>query len=249
MVKESKVSSWKGFLMTLAATTVSIVLTFGTSAIIDRKKQNAEKREMVMMVMYDMRETLKSVQQCDGQLNAFFEAQLDAVSHPKNFDADYAALALNIPDLQYTTTTENIFRTNIETIRTIGNILFVETVSSFYDQRSRYRKEVADEFQERANVAILSYDNLSAFDTSVLPLLSQALLRNMKGEYEQCKLMMKVTDKELEVFSIERNKLMEAAGVGGSLEEGEQIGRSMNQRKEQLRKAREAGREELNKNK
>ena len=246
MVKESKVSSWKGFLMTLAATTVSIVLTFGTSAIIDRKKQNAEKREMVMMVMYDMRETLKSVQQCDGQLNAFFEAQLDAVSHPKNFDADYAALALNIPDLQYTTTTENIFRTNIETIRTIGNILFVETVSSFYDQRSRYRKEVADEFQERANVAILSYDNLSAFDTSVLPLLSQALLRNMKGEYEQCKLMMKVTDKELEVFSIERNKLMEAAGVGGSLEEGEQIGRSMNQRKEQLRKAREAGREELN---
>ena len=113
--------------MTLAATTVSIVLTFGTSAIIDRKKQNAEKREIVMMIMYDMRETLKSVQQCDGQMNAFFEAQLDAVSHPKNFDADYAALALNIPDLQYTTTTENIFRTNIETIRTIGNILFVET--------------------------------------------------------------------------------------------------------------------------
>ena len=249
MVKESKVSSWKGFLMTLAATTVSIVLTFGTSAIIDRKKQNAEKREMVMMVMYDMRETLKSVQQCDGQLHAFFEAQLDAVSHPKNFDADYAALALNIPDLQYTTTTENIFRTNIETIRTIGNILFVETVSSFYDQRSRYRKEVADEFQERANVAIQSYEDLSAFDTSVSPFLSQAMLRNMKGDYEQCKLMMKVTDKELEVFSIERNKLMEAAGVGGSLEEGEQIGRSMNQRKEQLRKAREAGREELNKNK
>jgi hypothetical protein len=246
MVKESKVSSWKGFLMTLAATTVSIVLTFGTSAIIDRKKQNAEKREMVMMVMYDMRETLKSVQQCDGQLNAFFEAQLDAVSHPKNFDADYAALALNIPDLQYTTTTENIFRTNIETIRTIGNILFVETVSSFYDQRSRYRKEVADEFQERANVAILSYDNLSAFDTSVLPLLSQALLRNMKGEYEQCKLMMKVTDKDLEVFSVERQKLLEASVADNGAEEGAQIGRSMNQRKEQLRKAREAGREELN---
>ena len=32
------------FLMTLAATTISIVLTFGTSAIIDYKKHNAEKR-------------------------------------------------------------------------------------------------------------------------------------------------------------------------------------------------------------
>ena len=77
MAKERKVSSWKGFLMTLAATTVSIVLTFGTTAIIDRKKQNAEKREMVMMIMYDMRETLKSVQHCDEQLNVFFDNQVD----------------------------------------------------------------------------------------------------------------------------------------------------------------------------
>ena len=247
MKKECKLSSWKSFLMPLAATTLSIVLTFGTTAIIDRKKQNAEKREMVMMIMYDMRETLKSVQRCDDQMNAFFEAQLEAVAHPEKFDASYAVLALNIPDLQYTTTTENIFRTNIETIRTIGNLLFVETVSSFYDGRSRYRKEVADEFQELANVAILSYDDLSAFDTSVLPLLSQALLRNMQGEYEQCKLMMKVTDKELEVFSVERQKLVEASGADNGAEEGAQIGRSMNQRKEQLRKAREAGRKELSK--
>ena len=33
--------------MSLLATTVSIVLTFGTTAIVDRKKQRAEKREMV----------------------------------------------------------------------------------------------------------------------------------------------------------------------------------------------------------
>lgn len=43
----------------------------------------------------------------------------------------------------------------------------------------------------------------------------------MQGDYEQCKLMMKVSDKELEVFSIQRQK------------------------KEQLRIAREAGRKEL----
>ena len=34
----------KEFLMTLAATTISIVLTFGTNSIVDRKKQNAAKR-------------------------------------------------------------------------------------------------------------------------------------------------------------------------------------------------------------
>ena len=48
----------RDFLMSLAATTVSIVLTFGTTAIIDRKKQREEKREMTLMIMFDMRESL-----------------------------------------------------------------------------------------------------------------------------------------------------------------------------------------------
>ena len=42
----------KDFLMTLAATTVSIILTVGTSAVIDRNKKEAAKREMVLMIMY-----------------------------------------------------------------------------------------------------------------------------------------------------------------------------------------------------
>lgn len=38
-------SNVKEFLMTLAATTVSIILTFGTTAIIDRCKERSDKRE------------------------------------------------------------------------------------------------------------------------------------------------------------------------------------------------------------
>lgn len=53
---------FKNFLLTLAATTVSIVLTFGTSAIIDHKKKNAAKREMVLMIMYDMKEAISDIE-------------------------------------------------------------------------------------------------------------------------------------------------------------------------------------------
>lgn len=247
MAKERKVSSWKGFLMTLAATTVSIVLTFGTTAIIDRQKQNAEKREMVMMIMYDMRETLKSVQHCDEQLNGFFDNQVDIVAHPGKFDSGYGLMAIHIPDLRYTTTTENIFRTNIETIRTIGNLLFVETVSSFYDERARYQEEVSVAFQQQASEALLSYEGLSEFESSVFPAFSQALLQSMRSDYEQCKLMMKVSDKELDVFSIQRQKILEAAGGSLGQKEGAQIGQSILQKKEQLKAAREAGRKELDK--
>ena len=61
--------SWLNrFLMSLAATTVSIVLTFGTTVILDRKKQKEEKREMVMMVMYDMYNSLKSIEKADSTI-------------------------------------------------------------------------------------------------------------------------------------------------------------------------------------
>lgn len=52
----SGMSSWRQFLLSLLATTVSIALTFGTAAIIDNNKKQSEKREIVMMVMYDMKE-------------------------------------------------------------------------------------------------------------------------------------------------------------------------------------------------
>jgi hypothetical protein len=53
-METNKKKALNKFLMTLAATTVSIILTFGTTAIVERRKQKAEKREMVMMILYDM---------------------------------------------------------------------------------------------------------------------------------------------------------------------------------------------------
>ena len=50
----SGMSSLKQFLLSLFATSVSIALTFGTAAIIDYKAKQKSKREIVMMVMYDM---------------------------------------------------------------------------------------------------------------------------------------------------------------------------------------------------
>ena len=40
-------SSLKQFMLSLVATTISIVLTFGTAAVIDHKKKEAEKHGMV----------------------------------------------------------------------------------------------------------------------------------------------------------------------------------------------------------
>ena len=62
----SGMGSMKQFMLSLLATTVSIVLTFGTAAVIDSNKKQKEKREIVMMVMYDMYNSLQSVPRVDG---------------------------------------------------------------------------------------------------------------------------------------------------------------------------------------
>ena len=58
--------SLKQFLLSLFATTVSIALTFGTAALIDYNKKQKEKREIVIMVMYDMHNSLQSIEKADS---------------------------------------------------------------------------------------------------------------------------------------------------------------------------------------
>lgn len=238
---KTKSKIFQEFLLTLAATTVSIILTFGTTAIIDRKKQRAEKREMVMMIMYDMRETLAEFQRSDEGMNHFFEAQVDVIAHPEKLAGSYSNLALGLPMPAYTTTTENIFRSNIETIQTIGNILFVETVSSFYDLRSRYKSEVMDRFMEEASDAISDIEGLRDLETPGYLFTSGLYLNALSRDFEQCKLMMKVSDKDLEVFDRQQQKLREAAGVN-TLEETEKASMKVVQQRTELNQAREAGR-------
>ena len=197
----------KDFLMTLAATTVSIILTFGTSAVIDRNKKDAAKREMVMMIMYDMKEAISDIEECDKNVKEFFDIQVDIVAHPEKFDDGYYGLLASIPIFEYPTTTENIFKSNIETVNTIGNILFVETVTMFYDTRARYKTDVVDAFLQQGEKAIQEYESLSDFNTPFFSFLSQNYYMLLRRYFEQCKLMMKVSDEDLEVFSKEREIL------------------------------------------
>lgn len=199
----------KGFMLSLAATTVSIILTFGTTAIIERNKQNADKREMVMMIMYDMQQSLQGIEQCEKNLEDYFDLQLDLLAHPDRYDEQHMRLVSFIPVLEYSTTVESIFRNNIETINTIGSILFVESVSSFYDIRIRYKEEVLDPFYEEGEKVNRGYDNLSDFNMSSYIFISQLYLVRLHREFEQCKLMMKVSDDDLAVFSDERSKLLD----------------------------------------
>ena len=244
-LKELKgLSAGKRFLMSLLATTVSIVLTFGTTAIIDRKKQRAEKREMVLMVMYDMRESLRECEQCQENMDAFCDLQVDLVAHPEKFYASVANLFVNVPILNYTTTTENIFKSNIETISTIGNILFVESVSSFYDFRDRYKNDVVEAFGTYYT-SIQSYEGLSQFNAPYYAYMGGMYYQIMKQDFDECMVLMKVSEEDLDVFSKERKRVEESILDESLSEKTGKLIEERHQRDAALQKAREEGRKAL----
>ena len=81
----SGMGSMKQFLLSLLATTVSIALTFGTAAIIDYKKKQREKREIVMMVMYDMYNSLVAIENADSMIRQSMQAQLQIAEDTTKF--------------------------------------------------------------------------------------------------------------------------------------------------------------------
>ncbi len=208
---DGEMSSTKQFLLSLLATTISIALTFGTAAIIDHNKQKKEKREIVMMVIYDMYNTLELIEKADNNVCRALQIQKQIADDTTLFDSLKYQFVYLTPVVNYTETTEKIFSSNIETINTVGNVLFTENVAGFYQERNLYKTMVSDSSTIRFSHE-MPYRNLKAlldFGYCFDVILSHEILMDMQHTYAQCKQMMNVSDKDIEAYREERMKLDE----------------------------------------
>lgn len=222
--KKEKNSAWIGLSRTFLATTFSILLTFGTASLIDRHKQAKEKRQIVLMVMYDMDHSLNQARKCDSLIQCFVETQTRILSDTSNNNLNLASLILLTSEINYTETIENIFSSSIESIHTIGNVFFVEKTSEFYQLRKKFKDNI-----EKYNGAVFDlisninnyndsvsdfflFEQLHSFDSFHHFVLSSYMLADMEYLYRQCKQIMDVTDEELEVFHQMRQQIEKSSG-------------------------------------
>ena len=208
-MKEKPSSDTKQFLLTLLATTISIVLTFGTSAIIDRRHKEAAKKEMVMMIIYDFDKTIEQVQYADSILYQATKAQQEIAIHPENFNnylhCFLSAVAL-INNNIFAETTEKIFSSNIETFNTLGNVNFVNEVSAFYNARRFYKEEIMNTFKmENVGAGVFeSLEGLFKVDFPLHYVTNKSSLVQLKSIRNRCVRMMKVDEEELKEFGRQR---------------------------------------------
>jgi len=199
----------KQFFLSLIATTISIMLTFGTSAIIENRQKEKAKREMVLMIIYDFDKTIEQVQHADSLLQQASKAQQEVALHPECFDSQrpYFLSAISIiTDNRFAETTEKIFSSNIETFNTLGNVNFVHEVSAFYNSRRYYQENVLDEFEKEVvgTGIVESLESLFKVDFPIHYITNKECLVEMQKIRNRCMQMMKVDEEELKEFSRQR---------------------------------------------
>ena len=216
-------TSMKQFLLSILATTVSIALTFGTAAIIDNNKKRSEKRAIVMMVMYDMAGSLQSVDRADSMLHESMLLQRQIATDASKFDSLKYQMIHLTPRIDFTETTERIFSSTIETINTVGNVLFTESVAKFYQARNNYKTTVCDSIANRIILQnpIADIETMLDFDYIFDALMSVEIRQEMHSLFAQCKQMMHVTDEEIDSYRKEREKIRE--GISDDIEETDSV--------------------------
>lgn len=198
----SGMSSMKQFLLSIVATSISIALTFGTAAIIDHNKKQKEKHEIVMMVLYDMYNSLKIVERADSMLHESVRLQLKIAEDTTQFQKLKFHFIHMLPTTNYTETTERIFSTSIETINTVGNVLFTENVANFYQSRNTYKTMICDTIRNQLDVSVTlaNVKNMLNFDYAFYAAISHGMLNEMQNMFVQCQQMMDVSDEEVERY-------------------------------------------------
>ena len=240
--KENGKSFWKNLFRTVLSITISIVLTFGTSALIQWRHLAKDRKMTAMMVM--------------GNIESFAQ-QLDKNADYMKWNDTLATYLLSIPmdsidfvnqdtlrycvnsvtafyNLSHDKSTENIFSNSIETWKNLGSFEFIENVGNcfasinsmeeiyneFYGTSERIRERMIqnlDAYPGRSPVSKMLHD--MEYRDHLAHIHSQAEYYHYLAaylRYENAKNMklMGVTEEEVKSFVDEKNK--EKVGSGSA---------------------------------
>ena len=141
MAKKKDTNKWvKDLLVAFAGTTLSIILTFGTSALIDHVNRNKDRRLTALMVLSSIESSVRSLEESEDIM-----ARKDTVAHwllsipvsdiPK-IDQELLMPYISEVMVNYSISTdktiENIFSSNTDTWKNVGNFQFIDNVGKSY---------------------------------------------------------------------------------------------------------------------
>ena len=149
---------WKDFVVAILATTVSIVLTFGTSKLVERNNQKKERKLTALMVMSSIEsfartldESAKDWDRMDSIAVWLLRLPIDEVARLGDDPFEAAVQEVfQAPIIRHDNTAETIFSSNIDTWKNLGSFRFVDNVGACFSQMNWIEKENNDNALEYA---------------------------------------------------------------------------------------------------
>ena len=205
--------------MTFLATTISIVLTFGTAMLIENHQRNKAKRQMAMMIIHDIDETIVQMEDVDSILRRFSALQLNVLEGTYDQPIQFANIALSAcdpSDVEFPETAERIFTSNTDTWSTIGKTDFIDNVTRCYIERRKFKEQVIDVFSRKLNPSgtsseLMPLESLLEIDPDAYVGMAGSAIHQMKEANRLNMKIMGITDKDMEKFITGKLKLDQSA--------------------------------------
>ena len=197
----------KELLMTILATSISIVLTFGSATLVEGHHKKQAQRKMAMMVIHDIDETIKQMEQVDSIIREFHNIQLQILEGKYDEPLEMANITLSNYDPNYVKfahTTEHIFTSNVDTWSTIGKVDFIDNVSGCYIIRDEYKQDIIDDFHEQITPkdgSLMKLDDMLEVKSEFYVAISSELIANLKAANKLNMRIMGISDKDFEKFN------------------------------------------------
>lgn len=136
-------STWRELFLTIIATTISIVLTFGTAALLERCQRIEDRKMSAMMVLSNIDQFSRNVEEmsqriarCDtigAWMRSLPQDQLDEIE-PEDVREIINEMLSLVDFLTHDKTAENIFGNSIETWKNLGNFQFIDNVGASFSR-------------------------------------------------------------------------------------------------------------------
>ena len=195
-------------LMTILATSISIVLTFGTANLIDNHHKKVAQRKMAMMVIHDIDETIREMEQVDSILREFRNLQFEILEGKYTESLEFANIMLSNYDpsyIKFAETTQRIFTSNVDTWSTIGKVDFIDNVSGCYILRDEFKQEIIDDFHElvkpKEDNDLAKLEDLLAVKSEYYVAIASELINEIKAANELNKRIMGISEKDYAKFN------------------------------------------------
>lgn len=162
---------WKNLLYTFLGTTLSIVLTFGTSQWLALKKQKEERELTALMVMGNVEKFASTLELISDELTwrdtlatMLLKIPEDSIDAPEYADMVQALPnVLACPVISYDQTVEQIFSNSIETWKNMGNFQFINIAGQCFSTMKFVTDEYMDFIKGGAGIIDMIQENPDAY--------------------------------------------------------------------------------------